>query len=54
MPHPRDEFYVVAAGTAHYRVEDVPSRSAPAERHHVGSVFYLLLVGLVATAIIGA
>jgi len=32
----------------------VPSRSAPAERHHVGSVFYLLLVGLVATAIIGA
>ena len=32
----------------------VPSRSAPAERHHVGSGFYLLLVGLVATAIIGA
>jgi hypothetical protein len=31
-----------------------PSRSAPRERPHVGSVFYLLLVGLVATAIIGA
>ena len=30
-----------------------PSRHAPAERPHVGSVFYLLLVGLVAAATIG-
>jgi hypothetical protein len=30
-----------------------PSRSAPGERPHVGSVFYLLLVGLIAAAIIG-
>ena len=31
----------------------VPSRRAPAERPHIGSVVYLLLVGLVAAATIG-
>jgi hypothetical protein len=39
--------------TREAQLTSAPSRSAPAERHYVGSVFYLLLVGLVAAAIIG-
>jgi len=35
------------------QLTSAPSRSAPTDRPHVGSVFYLLLVGLVAAAIIG-
>jgi hypothetical protein len=35
------------------QLTSAPSRSAPTDRPHIGSVFYLLLVGLVAAAIIG-
>src|SRR5437667_3308799 len=35
------------------QLTSAPSRSAPAERPHVGTVFYFLLVGLIAAAIIG-
>jgi hypothetical protein len=35
-----------------HKLTSAPSRSAPAKRPHVGSVFYLFLVGLVAAAII--
>jgi len=35
------------------QLTSAPSRSAPTDRPHVGSVLYLLLVGLVAAAIIG-
>jgi Flp pilus assembly pilin Flp len=35
------------------KLTSASSRSAPAKRPHVGGVFYLLLVGLVAAAIIG-
>jgi hypothetical protein len=39
--------------TREAELTSAPSRSAPAKRPHIGSVFYLLQVGLVAAAIIG-
>jgi hypothetical protein len=39
--------------TRQAQLTSVPGRSAPAKRPHVGTVFYLVLLGLVAAAIVG-
>jgi mannose-6-phosphate isomerase-like protein (cupin superfamily) len=44
VPHQRDELYIVAAGTGHYRVEDTVTAVGPGDvlfaAAHVAHVFY--------------